>query len=275
MGQWKTKPSKGGDGEYEKAPAGNHPAVLVAMIDMGTQEQEFKGEIKELHRAFFCWELVGEKTKGGKNHLIGMDLTVSLNERAKLRGWIEARIGRPLGEEEEYDFLQELGKPCLLNVVMNKSGYPKVDGMSAVPKGMTVPSPTFTVTSWHLDDYEATGKIDIPSWLPYLYGESVTDHIRRCGELTGKVDPPKPQSSPPPSSQSADASPPPPSAQSAPPSVRKFWLDCGGGKTEAFTDSNAAEFLTTKGVNVDTAMVNLAGTNEWKPAASYGLKTAF
>jgi hypothetical protein len=45
MSAWKTKASKGGDGNFEKAPAGSHPAVCVGMFDLGTQENDFQGNV--------------------------------------------------------------------------------------------------------------------------------------------------------------------------------------------------------------------------------------
>lgn len=50
--------SKTGGGNYEKPPPGNHPAVCVAIIDMGTQKQEYQGNVTFAHRAYFVWELV-------------------------------------------------------------------------------------------------------------------------------------------------------------------------------------------------------------------------
>src|SRR5688572_12457251 len=118
-----------GEGGYEKAPPGNHPAVLVAVVDMGTQESEYAGETKLQHRVYMVWELVTKKMTGvDRNHAIGIDLTLSLNEKAKLRKWVEARTGRPIPEGGEYDVTKELGQPCLLNVV-EKNGYPKVEGV--------------------------------------------------------------------------------------------------------------------------------------------------
>lgn len=273
MSAWKQRAGKGGD--YEHPPAGNHPAVLVAMIDMGTQEQEFHGEIKEQHRAYFVWELVNEKMKSGKSHVIGMDLTVSMNERAKLRAWIQARIGRPIQDGEEYDISQELGQPCLLNVV-EKNGYPKVDGMSAVPKGMAVARATYPAISWHLDDYSETGKIDLPNWIPWLYGKPIEEHIRQAGELTGRTERPEPSSpAPNPPSSPPNAAPTPPSAPApVAPSGKKYWLDLGNGQTADFTQENSASFLTERGVDVDKALV-CDQSGIWKPASQYGLKTMF
>lgn len=175
---WKTKAKKGGDGEFEKAPIGNHPAVLIGMIGMGIQENEFNGQKTQQRRALFVWELVTEKNKAGQNHIIAIDLTVSLGEKAKLRGWIEARTGKPIPEGHEYDISKELGKPCLLSVTENK-GYPKVSGMAAIPKGMEVAKPSRQPFLWDVDQIGANGEITLPDWIPWLYGEPLTEHIKR------------------------------------------------------------------------------------------------
>lgn len=190
MSVWKQQAKKGGDGN-DKPPPGNHPAVLVAIVDLGTQKQEYQGKVSWQRRAMFVWELVMEKQAGFKdrNHLIGIDLTVSLNEKAKLRQWIEARVGRQIPEGGEYEIDKELGKPCLLSVV-EKNGYPKVDGMKAVPKGMTVPPAQNAPFLWSLDDAPEDGSITLPDWLPYLYGEPLADHIRRSKEFGGGNDAP-------------------------------------------------------------------------------------
>jgi len=194
MSVWNQKVSSnsGGEGGFEKPPVGNHPAVLVALIDMGHQEQEFGGKVTYPHRAFFVWELVTEKMSGTKdrNHVIGIDLTVSLNEKAKLRQWIEARVGKKMPDDAQYDVSKELGQPCMLDVIANKKGYPVVNGMKAVPKIVQVPPPQNTPVAITLDEFKA-GR-EVPDWIPYLYGEHIGDHIRRCQELNPKAKPSQP-----------------------------------------------------------------------------------
>lgn len=192
MSAWVQTASKGGGEGFEKAPAGNHPAVLVAIVDMGTQSNEFGGKQTWQRRAYFIWELVSAKMSGTKdrNHLIGIDLTVSLNEKAKLRQWIEARKAKKMPEGANYDILKELGQPCLLNVVLNASGYPKVNGVSAIPAGLTVPAAQHQPFSWSLEDYEKEGTIELPEWVEtqWLYGEPISAHIRRCKEIANPDD---------------------------------------------------------------------------------------
>ncbi len=180
----KIKATTGGGGT-EKAPAGNHAAVLVGLFDMGHQWQEpFSAKDKGYwaHRAFFVWELVNEKVAGAtKNHVIGIDLTLSLGEKAKLRKFIEGRTGKKLAADAELDPMTELGQACLLNVI-EKNGYPKIEGVAALPKGMPAPAPGYKPVAVGLEEFRAGG-VSIPEWVPYLYGSPLADHIKASREI--------------------------------------------------------------------------------------------
>lgn len=182
---FKMSANKGSGEGVAKAPAGNHPAVLVAIVDMGTQKSDFQGQEKWQHRAFFVWELVNENVAGfkDKHHVIGIDLTLSLNEKAKLRKWIEARTGKPLPDGADFDAADELGKPCLLNVI-DKGGYPKIDAVTAFPKGFPEPKPQQQPFAWSLENYKANGgQINLPDWLPWFYGRPLAETIKECKEI--------------------------------------------------------------------------------------------
>jgi hypothetical protein len=180
-------PVKSGGGEgFEKAPVGNHPATLVAIVGMGHQWQEpFKSGDKGYwaDRAYFVWELLGVTMSGTKdvNHLIGLDLTVSLGEKAKLRKFVEARTGKKV--TTDYDITQEIGQPCLLNVIANASGYPKVESVAAAPKGLPFPAPQRTPVVLKLADI-LNGTL-VPDWVPYCYGKSIAEHVKACKEVAG------------------------------------------------------------------------------------------
>jgi hypothetical protein len=188
MSAWNQKVNSGKGESFEKAPIGNHPAVLVAMIDMGHQMQEYGGNVTFPHRAYFVWELVTAQVSGttGRNHVIGIDLTVSLNEKAKLRQWIESRVGKKMPDDAEYDISKELGQKCLLDVIANKKGYPVVNGMKSVPKGLPFPEHQNQPVAITLEEFK--NGTPIPDWVPYIYGEPLGDVIRRCQELTGKAE---------------------------------------------------------------------------------------
>lgn len=275
MSAWTQKANKNSGEGFEKAPPGNHPAVLVAMIDMGTQEENFQGQTKWQHRAFFVYELVNErmKTVPARNHVIAIDLTVSLNEKAKLRKWIEARTGKSIPDGVEYDISQEVGQPCLLNVVM-KGDFPKIESVSSVPKGMTVPAPQNTPTTLSLDEIRNGAKV--PDWIPWLYGERLDDVIKRCQEFAEGGSEPRPAapSAPPsaPTTAAPPSAPPPPNGQATP----KFWVDLGNGQVtpQPVDQSGIGHFLMEKGLT-NQAQVCVVGTNDWKPALAFGIKLPF
>lgn len=177
--------SDGKGGGFEKAPPGNHPAVLVGMIDLGHQWQDpygGEGEGKWEHRLYYVFELVTKKkTAQDANHLIAIDLKLSMHEKAKMRQWVESRTGQKIKDGESYDVAKELGQPCLLQVV-EKNGYPKIAGLMGVPEGLPVPTPKTTPTAWKFD---AEKVADIPDWVPYLYGQSIQEVVRNSREVKG------------------------------------------------------------------------------------------
>lgn len=284
MSNWTKKASKGGDGNYEKAPPGNHPAVCVGMIDLGTQLNNYQGNEKYEHRVYFVWELVGEKNTEGKNFLLGIDLNISLSELAKLRKWIEARTGQQIPDGAEYDISAELGKPCLLNVI-HKNGYPKIDSLSSLPKGMPTPVSTITPVALTLDEIKAGATI--PAWVPWSYGEPISEIVKRCEEWKdGGGQAPK-QATPKAAAPTASMNQPaPPANKPAPPNKpkppggpvpgnRKFWCALPDGEVVEFMESQAMDFLTGKGLDQDQVQVTPDGVEDWKPASAYGLRTAF
>lgn len=58
------KANKGGGGNGgEQVPPGNHPAVLVALIDMGTQHDEYQGKASWRCNVLLVWELPTKKRR--------------------------------------------------------------------------------------------------------------------------------------------------------------------------------------------------------------------
>jgi len=186
--------SEGGGGGFEKAPAGTHPAVLVAIIDLGEQWVEPFGNAKPgdgqkqevakwKRQLYYVYELVTKKrTQGPGNHLIAIDLNFSMNEKAKMRKWVEARTGVKIKDGAEYDVTQELGQPVLLTVEM-KGEYPRIGGVTGIPEGYTVPPPSVKPVAWVLDPAKLA---DIPPWVPYLYGRKIADVVRDSRQIKGE-----------------------------------------------------------------------------------------
>lgn len=82
------------DAEFELAPAGTHIAVCYRVIDLGTQETTFKGEVKHQHKILISWEIPDEKMKDGRPFTIGKRYTWSMSEKANLRNDLESWRGK-------------------------------------------------------------------------------------------------------------------------------------------------------------------------------------
>lgn len=264
---------QGNPGGGEKAPIGNHPAVLVGIIDLGTQWQNgYNGEPgKWEHRAFFVWELVQEKKANGFNHTIGIDLKLSFHEKSKLRKWVEARSGKRYEAAADFDVSAELGQPCLLNVVANAKGYPKVDNVGPLPKGMTVPTPMCTPTAI---PFKAAAEPEIPTWVPWLYGQRIQDVIGDAKENGGKEGGTQAGNG----QASVGSTAPPASAGGPPPAPPgsylddQFWVHNQPAlpATTPHTRKAIADWLPASGADAATVMLCKQGDSGWRPATEYG-----
>ena len=139
------KATEGNSGTFEQAPAGTHIARCYKLVDLGTQDREFQGEVKRTRQVLIGWELPGELMKtgeyAGQPFSVSKFYTLSLHEKATLRAHLKNWRGREFtpAELEGFDLKNVLGHGCLLSVVMNDKGRAVVGGVMALPKGSTVP----------------------------------------------------------------------------------------------------------------------------------------
>lgn len=192
MSLWKQKASSGGGGDWELPPEGNHSAVCVAVIDLGTHVESYQGVSKEARKLYLAWELIGHQTKQGGPHIVCNQYTVSFNEKAKLRQLLETWRGKKFVEGEEFDISRIVGMPCFLQVSHAKSGSGndiyKIDAVTTIPKGIQLPKPTVKPILW---DIEGTEPVPAQDWLPFLYGKKVSEKIGDSIEKRGNTKPPQ------------------------------------------------------------------------------------
>lgn len=174
--------AKGSGGNYDLCPAGAHVAILIGIIDLGTQTDTYKGKQTESRRALFVWELPGEIKPDGNPFVLMKQFALYFKEGSKLREMIEGIRGKRFGDGEEYDILRLLDKPFQLTVNHTKSGdnsYHQIAGIGPLVKGTPVPkryNDPFTFVC------NGEQNPDSLAWLPWLYGQSVPDIIRESKE---------------------------------------------------------------------------------------------
>lgn len=168
--------AKQSEKQFELVPAGNHLARCYQMIEIGTEEIEYNGEKKNVHRVRIVWELPNEKKvfnpeKGEQPFSIGKDYTLSMHEKATLRHDLQSWRGKAFTDEEanSFDITKLLGKPCMLNVIheqgKNGNTYAKIAGVTAVPKGMPVPDQVNESFMLSFEDWDDKKFAALPDWL--------------------------------------------------------------------------------------------------------------
>jgi hypothetical protein len=132
--------------DFAPAPVGNHIARCIKVIDLGTQKNEYKGEVKFPHQVAISWELpnelMSEGDYAGKPFIVTAIYTASLSEKANLRHDLESWRGRAFTQDElmGFDSANILNKPCMISVIHSEKGKARVHGVASVPKGMEIPA---------------------------------------------------------------------------------------------------------------------------------------
>ena len=156
---------------YSPAPAGSHIATCNAVIDLGTQESNFNGEIKRQRKLMLTFELNEEAglRDDGKRHAISKRYTASLHEKSSLRKDLIAWRGRDFSpaELEGFEVNNVAGKSCMISVAHVEKGgstYANIVSIMGAPKGVTNPGASVAVTlslepsEFNAMAYEALGE---------------------------------------------------------------------------------------------------------------------
>lgn len=120
---------------------GNYPGKIVKVGPPDTINEKYGPSLP------VEWEIVGGKYAGERvEKLFGLRedgaIPTGTQERpSKFRQLWELffdPLPVPLPDDYEVDEQGLVGKMCLVEVVLNKNGYPKVDDFSRIPEGVTI-----------------------------------------------------------------------------------------------------------------------------------------
>jgi hypothetical protein len=169
--------SNTGGTTYEPVPAGTYIARCFSMVHIGTVMETFQGESKLQNKVRLTWELplelkVFNEERGEQPYTLGKEFTLSLNEKATLRKFLESWRGKAFTEDEakSFDISVLLGKPCMLNVihkVSQKNGktYAEIASVSPMMKGMNCPDQISDTFIFGYDPYEQWRFDSLPDYL--------------------------------------------------------------------------------------------------------------
>lgn len=148
---------------FEMTPADTHLAVCYRLIDLGTQQTDYLGQIKRQHKIMLSWELpnalMQEGEYAGKPFSFHQRYTYSSSDKSNLRHDLEAWRGVPFSDEdfEKFDLGVLLGKGCLIGIVHETKGgktYANKSSIMKLPKGMTVPPLVNETINFDLGEFD-------------------------------------------------------------------------------------------------------------------------
>ena len=112
--------------KYPQLSIGVHNARCIRVIDLGTQRNEYKGEVSWKRKVMITWEVHNKDSE--EPFEISNFYNNSLYEKANLSKDLTSWRGRPFTEDEKkgFDISNLVGKVCQLNVIEGNNGKPKV-----------------------------------------------------------------------------------------------------------------------------------------------------
>ena len=152
-------------------PGGTYLAVCVYSIAIGEQLCEFKDKGKSYNnQVMLGFELQGVTVEiDGKQEprTLGRTFNIAKSKNAALRKFVGAWEAKEYTDEEflEMDTNDLVGKPAMLNVVLNESGeYSNIESIMQIPMGFPVPQPTLPLIRFDMDPWNQEAFDKLPEW---------------------------------------------------------------------------------------------------------------
>jgi len=142
------KSTEGGSSTFTPVPPGMHLARCYRIVDLGTQKTEYMGNVKNLHKVMFQFEVHSEDAQGeplltskGDPMTVSKNYTVSLAEKSNLRKDLQSWRGKDFSSDElkGFELKNVLGQWAMLSVVeAHRDGntYTNIANINPVPASM-------------------------------------------------------------------------------------------------------------------------------------------
>lgn len=144
------------ESKYPEVSTGVHKARCVKVIDLGTQENNYDGQVTWKRQCMVIWEVPSEVNNNGEPLTISKFYTLSLHEKATLGQDLSAWRGRPFTEIEKkgFDISKLCGVTCFINVMEGKNGKPRVSSIMPLPKDDDIKDQYHESVVFSIDEYQ-------------------------------------------------------------------------------------------------------------------------
>ena len=175
--------AKGGEksSSFPSVSVGVHKSRCIKVIDLGTQKNEFEGNITWKRQILVIWEVPEQTSETSEPLTISKFYTLSLHEKSNLGIDLTSWRGRPFSETEKkgFDISKLIGHTCLLNVIQGNKNN-KIGSIMPLPKGDKIAEQYHTGVVFDLEKYQK-GQKEIFNQL----SEGIRNIILRSKELEG------------------------------------------------------------------------------------------
>jgi len=175
--------AKGGEksSSFPSVSVGVHKARCIKVIDLGTQKNEFEGNITWKRQVLVIWETPDQTNETSEPLTISRFYTLSLHEKSNLGIDLTSWRGRPFSETEKkgFDISKLIGHTCLLNVIKGNKNN-KIGSVMPLPKGDKIAEQYHTSVVFDFKDFQ-NGKKEVFNQL----SEGIRNIILRSKELEG------------------------------------------------------------------------------------------
>ena len=166
---------------YPKVPIGVHKARCIKVIDLGTQKQDFKGDVSWKRQALVIWELP-EQLSNDLPMTISKFYSLTLHEKSNLGQDLVSWRGRPFTETEKagFNITKLIGQTCQVQVMHKDNGKEKISNIIPLPKDMKIKDQCYPSVSFSIDDFQKGQKESFNQ-----LSEGIRNMILRSKELDG------------------------------------------------------------------------------------------
>jgi len=137
--------AKGEGSSFIPVPTGMHLARCYRIVDLGTQESTYMGNVKQLHKMMMQFEVHGEDSQGnptvtskGEPMTVSKNYTVTLSDKSNLRKDLQTWRGKDFTAEElrGFEVKNVLGQWAMISVVETENNgqtYTNIANINPVP----------------------------------------------------------------------------------------------------------------------------------------------
>ena len=149
--------------------SGSYLAVCVGVLAIGEQyvdRSAFGGRSDYESQVTFVFELPTEVGEDGKAKQLSKDLNAVSSLNGTLNKWLSSWNIRNYTRDqlEEADLCEQLGKACSITVEVSESGFSRVTGVSAIPKGIPIPSTNTPFITFNVEAWDDAAFAALPEW---------------------------------------------------------------------------------------------------------------